>query len=133
MATRILRKVTPKETEKPTALRERLAALIESLPAAHRPGFEKWREDFKGQLEIADYAAVDDICICLSAAEEIEQIAGALESLQEMAENTPEERFANILRPVVHWLNNIIGSDFPGTKLIRQHLVEEGLGEQIRG
>jgi hypothetical protein len=132
----------PKKTDKPApvSLQDRLAALIDSLPANHRAGFEQFQKDFALKLEIANHAHMDDVTIALAAAEEIKQISSNLTALVdmlseqgEMAENWREEKFANLLRPAEQWLRTIISSEWPDTKMIREHIEGMGLEDLIRG
>jgi hypothetical protein len=145
MAITSLSKISPKnpmktDTPAPVGLQDRLAALIQSLPANHRAGFEQFQKDFALKLEIANWAHVDDVTIALAAAEEIKQISGNLTALVdtlaemgELADYWQEEKFADMLRPAEQWLKTIISSEWPDTKMIREHIEEMGFEDDIRG
>jgi hypothetical protein len=86
---------------------------------------------------LLERANVDDLPLCLSVVEEIEQISASLDGLVEILGQDPEhrelEKFAELLRPTQRWLANIISSDFPDTVWCRKWLEDNGFGSQIRG
>ena len=102
------------------------------------PIITKFMEAFNRHMEEATRMFdVDDVGICIGACKDIENVSHSLDNLidvlDELPEDSAERGFADLIRPSAEWLHNVVFNEFPNLKLVRDLLVADGYGDDIRG